>query len=277
VPALAEAHWFALDPATGDTAYLRRALVDWAAAEGLRRAGGNPPVAPGATRTVRVVRDAHESGWEDRLERQVRNAAHRIRQHLALELANIHLRCVQEIVFGAGCAGLPEALDREVHALSLRAVAECDAAVARVLDETSTRVFGEPPDEGVRRRVAAAVREGLPDHPAGRDLDRVLLVTSTGGVATVTGPGAVGALPAYLGATGTAVLPPFGVGLSGGCYQLWRNPGNADPAKARSWLQRALREIELELGRELARRFEAVQLALRVVVADAVDHGILLA
>jgi hypothetical protein len=277
VPGLADAPWFALDPAAADTAYLRRALVDWAGGEGLRRASRNPPVAPGATRTVPVAPDAHESDWEDRLERQVRTSAHRVRQHLALELANIHLRCVREIVFGSGCSGLPDVLDREVHALSLVTVAECDAAVSRILDETATRVFGEPPEDGVRRRVVAAVREGLADHHAGRDLDRVLLITSTGGVATVTGPGAVTALPAYRGATGVALLPPVGVGLAGGCYQLWRNPGHADPAKARSWLQRALREVELELSREMIRRFEAVRSALTALMADAVDHGILLA
>jgi hypothetical protein len=277
VPGLVDAPWFAVDPDAADTAYLRRALVDWAGGEGLHRASRNPPVASGATRTVPVAPDAHESDWEDRLERQVRTSAHRVRQHLALELANIHLRCVREIVFGSGCPGLPDVLDREVHALSLATVAECDAAVARILDETATRVFGEPPDDGVRRRVVAAVRQGFADHHDARDLDRVLLITSTGGVATVTGPGAVTALPAYRGAADISLLPPVGVGLAGGCYQLWRHPGRDNPAKARSWLQRALRDVELELSREMIRRFEAVRSSLTALMAEAVDHGILLA
>ena len=135
VPALAEAPWFAVDPATTDTAYLRRALVEWAAGEAMSRASDNPPVPPGATRTVRVVAEAHESDWAERLERQARNEAHAVRQRLAIELANIHLRVVQDIVFGAGHAGLPAALDREVHALSLRAVAECDAVVDKLVDD----------------------------------------------------------------------------------------------------------------------------------------------
>jgi hypothetical protein len=278
VPGLATAAWFAADPATSDTAFLRRALVEWAAHEGLRRASDNPPVAPGENRTVRVVRDVYGSGWEDRLDRQFRDRAHRVRQHLALELANIHLRCVQQIIFGAGCPGLPDALDREVQALSLIAVDECESAVAGILDEAVTRVFGEVPDEGVRRRVATAVRRGFADHGAGQDLDRMLLVTSTGGVAAVIGLAAVTALVAYPGARPNgAVLPPIGVALSNGCYQLWRNPKNADVGTARSWLQRALREIDLELSREMARRFEAVRLSLGGVLADAVDHGILLA
>jgi hypothetical protein len=278
VPGLTSAAWFAADPETSDTAFLRRALVEWAAHEGLRRASGNPPVAPGENRTVRVVRDADASGWEDRLDRQTRARAQRVRQHLALELANIHLRCVQQIIFGAGCSGLPDALDREVQALSLIAVAECESAVAGILHEAATRVFGEVLDEGVRRRVASAVRRGFADHRAGRDLDRMLLVTSTGGVATVIGLAEVTALAAYpAGTPNGVVLPPIGVALSSGCYQLWRNPKNADVGKARSWLQRALREIDLELSREVARRFDAVRLSLGGVLADAVDHGILLA
>ncbi|MFC7548055.1 hypothetical protein [Plantactinospora sp. GCM10030261] len=276
VPAAVGLPWYAVDPATGDVAYLRRALIEWADREGLARASVDRPPPHHLGRTVRVARDAHESDWADRLERQLRNRAHRLRQHLAIELANIHLRCVQQIVFGAGPTALPEALDREVESLSLLAVNEGDAAVAAIVDEAVTRVFGEAPDEGVRRRVAAAVRRGFADHRLARDLDRVLLVTSTGGVATVTGPEAVAALAAYPITPGRTILPPIGVALSGGCYQLWRNPGHDEPGQARSWLQRALREIENELTREVTRRFEAVRLSLTAVLADAVDHGILL-
>ena len=81
----------------------------------------------------------------------------------------------------------PRRLDREMHALSLRAVAECDEAVDRLLAESVTQVFGVDPDEGVRRRVAAGVRRGLADDRNARDLDKVLLITSTAGVATVAG------------------------------------------------------------------------------------------
>ncbi|MFD0819483.1 hypothetical protein ACFQ0D_14450, partial [Micromonospora zhanjiangensis] len=270
--------WFVADPATSDTAFLRRALMEWAANEGLRRASGNPPVVPGERRTVRVLRDAEGSDWQDRLDRDAQGRAHRIRQHIALELANIHLRCVQQLVFGGGCQGLPELLVREVLALSLDATAGSESAVTGLLDDALTRVFGEASDEGVRRRVAAAVRRGFADHRAGRDLDRMLLVTSTGGVATVIGDTAVAALAAYpADPSAGSVLPPVGLALSNGCYQFWRNPRNADIGKARSWLQRALREIDLELSREVARRFEAVRLGLGGVLTEAVEHGVLLA
>ncbi|MFB9234019.1 hypothetical protein ACFFWC_00460 [Plantactinospora siamensis] len=276
VPALADAGWFVVDALTGDIAYLRRALIEWADREGLARASRDLAPVPAATRAVPVTPGAYESAWADRLDRQLRTAAHRLRQRLAIELANIHLRCVQGIVFGAGPAGLPADLDRELEALSLTAVREGDRAVAAALDEVAGVVFGEAPDEGVRRRISAAVRRGFADHRVARDLERVLLVTSTGGVAVVTGSAAVSALAACPGPT-VGPLPPVGVALSGGCYQLWANPGNDDPARARSWLQRALREVEVELGREVARRFEAVRLSMTALLADAVDHGILLA
>jgi hypothetical protein len=68
-----------------------------------------------------------------------------------------------------------------------------------------------------------------------------------------------------------------GLGVSGGCYSLWGNPGNADVGKARSWLQRATRAVELDLLREVGRRFEAVHRSLGGLIGETVDHGILLA
>ncbi|WP_243639201.1 hypothetical protein [Micromonospora sp. MW-13] len=275
VPALAAAPWYPARP--DDVGGLRRALVGWAADEGLRRASAQPPVLPGAHGRVPVSPDADATGWAERLDRQARSCAQRIRQHLALELANTHLRVVQEIVFGVGCAGLPQLLDRELEALSLLATVQCDAAVRALLDDAAGRVLGDPVPEGVRRRIGNAVRWGLADHPAGRGLDRVLLVTSTAGVAELAGAGAVDAVSGYPAGQRVEVLPPVAVALAGGCWQHWRSPGNEDPGGARSWAQRALREVELELTRDVSRRFEAVRRSLGAVLSDAIDHGILLA
>ncbi|MEU4642384.1 hypothetical protein [Micromonospora sp. NPDC023814] len=275
VPGLARARWFAIADGDGDGADLRRALAGWAADEGLRRASADPPVLPGAQGRVPVAADPGD--WSERLDGQARSWAQRIRQHLALELANAHLRVVQEIVFGVGCAGLPQLLDREMEALSLLATAQCDHAVRRLVEEAAGRVLGAPLSAGVRQRLSFAVRWGLADHRAGHELDRVLLVTSTGGVAGLTGAGATDALASCPGAEREEVLPPVAVALSGGCWQHWRSPGNHDPNAARAWAQRALREIEVELSREVSRRIEVVRLSLDGVLSDAVDHGILLA
>ncbi|GIG86192.1 P-loop NTPase family protein [Plantactinospora endophytica] len=277
VPALAGVDWIDLDPAAADTAYLRRALIDWASTEGLRRASLTPPVAPGATRTVPVVPTAADSDWADRLDRRSRSLVGQLRRDISLAVAAIHLRCVQEVVGGTGVPGLPGLLDREVEALSLDVVAACDTGVDRMLAESLALVFGETPDEGVRLRAAAAVGWGLAADRADRDFDRVLLIRETGEVETVYGLGAVGVLAAYPAGTGGAILPPLGVGLSGGCYQYWRNPARADPDRARSWLRQVLRETEVELCREVSRRFEAIAGSLANVLAEAVRHGRLLA
>ncbi|MCI4064576.1 hypothetical protein MRQ36_19135 [Micromonospora sp. R77] len=256
---------------------LRRALVGWAADEGLRRASAEPPEPAGTQGRVTVVAGLDPGDLTERLDRQARSCAQRIRQDLALELANIHLRVVQEIVFGVGCSGLPQLLDREMTALSLLATTQCDEAARGLVDGAAARVFGGPLSAGVRRRITRAVRWGLGDHPGGRELDRVLLVTSTAGVAGLAGAGALEALDCFPGAERDELLPPVGVALSGGCWQHWRSPGNDDPNGARSWAQRALREVELELCREVSRRFEVIRLSLGTVLTDAVDHGILLA
>ncbi|MEU5934602.1 hypothetical protein [Micromonospora sp. NPDC047187] len=274
VPALAGARWFPVDGA--DTAAdLRRALVGWASREGLQRASVDPPVLPGQQGRVAVAADPGD--WSERLDRQARSCAQRIRQHLALELANIHLRAVQEIVFGVGCAGLPDLLDREMAALSLLATAQCDQAVRGIVIDAASRVLGAPPSEGVRRRIAAAVQYGLADHRPGHELDKVLLITSTAGVAELTGLEAIDAAASYPAASRDEVLPPIAVALSGGCWQQWRTPGKDDHSAARAWSQRAVREVELGLSREISRRFEVIRLSLGVVLSDAVDHGILLA
>ncbi|MFI7251507.1 hypothetical protein [Micromonospora chalcea] len=275
VPALTPAPWFPARRA--ELPHLRRALAGWADGEGLRRGSAGPPAPPGAHGRVPVLAGVEPGELADRIDRGSRACARRIRQHLALELANIHLRVVQEIVFGVGCAGLPQMLDRELEALSLLATAQCDEAVRGLVDDAAARVFGAPLAEGVRGRIAHAVRCSLADHPDGRELDRVLLVTSTAGVAALTGEGALDALAGLPGGQRDEMLPPVGVALNGGCWQHWRAADNNDPNAARSWAQRALREVELELSREVSRRFEVIRLSLGGVLADAVDHGILLA
>ncbi|MEK8107849.1 hypothetical protein NKG94_27735 [Micromonospora sp. M12] len=201
-------------------------------------------------RPARPGRGGRRPGdWSERLDRQTRSCAQRIRQHLALELANIHLRAVQEIVFGVGCAGLPDLLDREMAAVSLLATAQCDQAVRGIVVDIASRVLGAPPSEGVRRRIATAVQYGLADDRPGHELDRVLLITSTAGVAGLTGPEAIDAVASYPAASRDEVLPPVAVALSGGCWQQWRTPGKDDHNAARAWSQRAVREVELGLSR----------------------------
>ncbi|HYN94019.1 MAG TPA: hypothetical protein VES42_09250 [Pilimelia sp.] len=277
VPALAGATWHAVDPAAGDTAYLRRALLDWAAEEGLRRASISPPMLTGGSGAGRVSATAAESGWPAVLEQWSRASTRAAQQRLSIDVANIHLRCVQDIVLGAGAAGMPAALDTELHALSLRATAECDTAVATIMDGILRRVLATVPSDGVRRRAAAAVRRALAEDDAVRDLDRVLLVTAAPGVAVIAGPGALGALPAYPTEAGRTVLPAVGLAVAVSSYARWRGATHADAGAARSWLRQSTAAVELELRQEVTRRLRAVHRALTALIGETVEHGTLLA
>lgn len=273
VPGLAKAGWFPMLP--DGAAVLRQTLAAWASDEELRRASLDPPELPGESGRVPVL--ATPGQWSEQLDRQAPTAARHIRQQIALELANMHLRVVQEIVFGVGCAGLSQLLDQELAALSLLATAECDHHARELVDDAAGRLFGTPLPEGARRRIEKALRWSLVDDTTGQELERAFLVTSAAEVTSLTGAAAIDMLSAYPEPPRTAVLPPVAVALAGGCWQHWRTPGNNDQSTARAWAQRALREIELELSREIARRFEAIRLTLGTVLSDAARRGYLLA
>jgi hypothetical protein len=270
VPSLGDAPWFAVVSGSG-AADLGHALVDWS--RGAGRAAG---AADGAVRRrVPTAVDGQESGWEELLDRAVAAGLDDVRHALTIELANVHQRCVQDITFGGGCAGMPATLDRELHALSLRGADRVDAAVAEIIRTVLAHVLAGEAGPDVLRRVVAALRDRVEED--GPDLARVLLVTSTGGaVAVVPGACATAALAAYQTATRpTALLPPLGLGLSASCYQKWRNE-KADADAAQAWLRDAVRGAEQELARALVERFEVVRQVLTGLVGDAVDHGLLL-
>lgn len=269
VPGLADAPWFAV-VGGGGADDLRQALVGWSGATARARAGA----ASAARRRVPTAADGQESGWEELLERVVASGLDDVRQALTIELANVHQRCVQDIAFGGGCAGMPATLDRELHALSLHAADRVDSAIADITRDVLAHVLAGDAGSDVLHRVGAAIRDRVEeDRP---DLARVLLVTSTSGaVAALPGDSATGALAAYQPDNAPAMLPPLGVGLSASCYQKWRNE-KADADAAQAWLRAAIRGCEHELVRAVAERFEVVGQALTGLVGDAVDHGLLL-
>jgi len=273
VPGFAEAPWFPVAP--GAAGRLRQALLDWSGAAGPDGGVAGTGVAgTGPRRRVPTAVDGREAGWEEVLDRAVAAAQREVREALTIELANLHQRCVQDIDFGGGCAGMPAALDRELHALALYAADRVGAAVAEVTRRVLAHVLAGEAHDDVLHRVAAALRDRIEEDRPG--LARVLLVTSTSGaVAAVPGAVAADALPACQTATWPGVLPPLGVGLSASCYQKWCDE-KADVEAARRWLRDAVHGTELQLQQALAERFEVVRQVLRGLVGDAVDHGLLL-
>ncbi len=288
VPRFEQAPWFLVAPeATPDigAAELREALLDWSASAG-RSSGpsvpGSPsvPAGPGVRRRVATSVDGRESGWEELLDRVMTTARQSVRHALTAELDELQDRCAYGVDSDGGPARMPAALDREMHALSLHCTGEVDAAIGGAIRRVLAHVLAEAPRDDVFARVSGALRRGIEED--GPDLARVLLVTSTSGaVAAVSGAAAAGALRAYQsraeasGEVWPGLLPPLGIGLSGSCYVKWRDP-EAEAAAARAWLEEAVRGTESALLRTVDERFEVVRQVLAGLVAEAVDHGLLL-
>jgi len=285
VPELVGASWYMVDPAAADVAYLRRALIDWADLESLRRAGGEV-TPPYGGRSV-SIRGAGESGSVERLDPMIRTATRVVRQRVAVALANIHVDTVRDILFGSGCPGAPHFFDRELLALSLRIEAECAAAADRIIADVLGRVLrGDVSGprgggvsglrgggvSGLRGGGVSGLRGGGVSGPWIRYPASALLVTAAAEVTVLTGPGPVRAFAAYPAAPGRALLPPIGVALATDCFTR-HGPGGADVNRMRTWVQRAIRTVELELLREISRRFAAVRHGLETVLAESSGRG----
>jgi len=285
-PALTSAAWLPLAmpdgrwPVSG-VGELRELLHSWADAPDAAEAAG--PAGAGVT-SVSVPPDEGEERWQLLLDREIRNRRIAATQQLSIDLATIHVRCVQELGTGQGCPELPYVLDRALHGLSVRVTRQLEADTAAVIERVFTLLLDQPPTAAVLARVKAAARrtvDALADDEHARD--RALLLTTTSAVATLTGPAATDGLSA-LGRPEPAdrVLPGVGIALNASCYQLWQpRPGAAprgtEKKDCRRWLQQALRVVEVEMARELAGRFDDLRQALAIIAADAVDHGVLLA
>lgn len=276
-PGLVSAPWFpvSLDPeAVFGVAELRHELETWAEAR---------PVPAGvAAATVSGAADA----WQELLDREIANRRLAAVQRVSIDLATIHVRCVQELGSGKGCPELPHVLDRELHALSVRTTRQLHIDTREAIQTVFTELLDTPPDGVVLARIAAAARRAVDSlREDDRDRDHALLLTATSAVATVAGATAVDNLSAVGGGEpADQVLPALGIALNASCYALWQPktapggpPKPADKKDCRRWLQHALREIEVEVGQELGERYAGLRQALAIVGGDAVDHGVLLA
>jgi hypothetical protein len=280
-PELVDAAWIAVDPAPGQRAgvdALSQVLADLAARHESpdTRAGhdtcagsaGSPPPAPAVTATG----SAGDERWQQILDREIRDHRVGVLQRLAIDLATLHVRGVQEIGSGHGCAGLPGALDRELHALSVRLTRALDRAARHVAGRVFGALLDAEPDPAVLRRIAAAVRREMGGE------DRVLLLTATSGAAVLSGPAALAGLSAV--AVPAAEPPVFGalaIGLTAGCFLYWQRRTSTDKQACRYWLQQVVHVVEVELQRELNQRFADLREAIAAIAADTVDHGVLLA
>jgi len=269
-PAFADAGWVGTDPAA-----LRQALLDLVAAAG----AGTGAEERGAVGAVTVAAEATDERWREILDREIRVRRDSLLQRLAIDLATIHVRCVQEISSGRGCTCLPDALDRELHALSVRMTRTLDLAAHDIAGRVFAAVLDATPDPAVLRRILTAAGRAMDLRDGAVPEDRVLLLTSTSGAAVLSGRAALrslSALPAEAAGRPPA-LRAVGVGLTAGCFLLWQQRTGADKREGRRWLQQAVHVVEVELQHGLNQRFADLREALEAIASDTVDHGVLLA
>lgn len=279
---LAEAAWVPVETEGAGAAgvgELRRLLAGWAD----DRTESPPPPLSGITA---VTVSAGENPWSALLDREIRNRRVAATQRVSIDLATIHVRCVQELGSGQGCPELPYVLDRALHAMSVQASRQLEDDTAAVIEQVFTLLLDKPPSPPVLSRILASARRTVETlQGEEQDRDRALLITATSAVATLTGSAAVDSLCAVgLPDSPERVLPAIAVGLTASSYQMWQPKASKGAAPklpekkdCRRWLQQALRAVEVEVGRELARHYGDLQQALAIIAADAVDHGVLLA
>ena len=169
---------------------------------------------------------------------------------------------------GADPLRLPEVLDTELHALSLRASACLDMAARDLVAAVfSAVVEGRMRESDLVRVTTALWRRVEPD-------DRTLLVTATAGVAAVVG--AADALSAT-GLFAPSLLPPVSLAVSGNCHLSWHYRGVPDQVAARDWLNHAADSVRDAVDTALDARFATLAEVVGALAGDAVDHGVLLA
>jgi hypothetical protein len=273
-PILAAAPWFTLDELSG----LRDLLVRWGRVpagphqlprqrEGYR---GEPERRRGA-----LAVGVDDEGWRELLDHELGTRKAAVLRTVAERIPVIQSRCVAELSAGRGCYGLPALLDRELHALSVRATRRLETDAAAVTAAICAQLLGTTPEQDVLALVAAALRQVVEADVEARPA-RALILTTTAGVAAVTGRAATDALAVLRPTVDDSVLAPIGGAVSPSCYQLWQHRDPQGVSRCRPWLTRALQVVEGTISGELGQRYGELHRAIATVATDAVDHGFLL-
>jgi hypothetical protein len=187
-------------------------------------------------------------------------------QRLAGDLAQNQERCQRPARERHGGRRLPEDLDRELHTLSLRLTADLDASLRAVVHRTLSAALGRRPDRRLSERVVDDVRAGCAERP-----NEVLLVTSNAGVTTMPSTYWPARFALARKRADGPIVRPIEVGLTAGCYVVWRKRTEVLPVEVSTWLQRALDSVAAELLNDVVQRCHEVHGVLVQVVAELVD------
>jgi hypothetical protein len=181
--------------------------------------------------------------------------------------------------------GLPEEVDRSLHALSVRLSHDLEFRFRKVGERVLAQVFHPHELHYVLRQLNARLRHALtssrrPDKAPG---DGGMVVMSSAGMAMMAGRGALTGATAGVGALGltggaataAAIALPvvgIGIGLAAGAYLVFKRKGMADRQQARTWLREVMGEARAALSDEIMHRFTDLQYALTLALDEAIER-----
>jgi hypothetical protein len=274
MPELALRPWHTLSRSGSSVLELRDSVLAWSRDQRRPRRRLAP--------AIRVAPEAAESGWRDLLRVEVERAHSSVAECAEREMTWLRALAadgrldVEE--FGVRLRSLSVALAAETR----RSV---DAAIETVL----CRVLVRPPDPEVLDRVGVVLRRDVAERCCGSTTCfRAIRVTGTAAAAIATSREAV-ASGGLLSDRASGVLPPLSIGLTANCVPMLRGragttSGNASGSTSASgagereqaWVARAVDSLERELDRELSRQFTYLGQATSDLIADGLDHDLLL-
>lgn len=174
--------------------------------------------------------------------------------------------------------GLPQEVDRALHALSVRLSHDLEFRFRKVGERVLTQVFAPHEVQHVLGRLNATLRHALATKPRREGgQDTVMVALSASGMAMMAGRGAMAGASA-LGASalvGGGLLIPFaglGLGLAAGAFVLFRRRVATDRQQARTWLREVLGEARAALSDEITHRFTDLQYGLSLALDDAIER-----
>jgi hypothetical protein len=258
LPELALLPWHTVSRSGASVLELRDSVLAWSRDRRRPRRRRAP--------AIRIAPNAAESGWRDVLRVEVERAHRRAVACVEREMAHLRARIADNRL----CV---EELGRRLRTLSVALAIEARAAVDAAVDTVLRRVLACPPGIDVLDRVSVALQRDVAERCCGATTClRALRITGTAAAAIATAREAV-AGGSLLPDRTTGVLPPLSIGLTTNCVPMMRGTRVQGTT---AWVARAVDSLERELDRELSRQFTYLGQATSDLIADGLDHDLLL-
>ena len=264
-PELALRPWHPVSRSGPSVLELRDGVLAWSRDQRRPRRRRSP--------AIRVAPDAAESAWPELLRVEVDRAHRATADHVEREMARLRA------LLADGALDVEE-LGRRLRGLSVALAAQARTSVDAAIEAVLCRVLVRPPDRDVLDRVGVALQRDVAERCCGSTTCfRALRVTGTAAAAIATAREAV-VSGILLPDPTSGVLPPLSIDLTTNCVPMLRGAActseNGVPGRERAWVARAIESLERELDRELSRQFTYLGQATSDLIADGLDHDLLL-